>query len=76
MRFVLPDGREITGRSYTDVVAAMADEKFEEPRSLESYRMAAAARASSMYNVIVDATDDRSFVKSLEAADLLRKVEA
>jgi hypothetical protein len=74
MKFRLPDGNEVAGRSYEDIVAAMADEKLREPRSMESYRRATARRVSSGYGVIIDSTDDRSFILSLEAAGLMERV--
>jgi hypothetical protein len=74
MRFRLPDGETVEGRSYSDVVMSMSDFKMNEPRSLTTYMHATARRTSELYNVIVDASTPRSFVLSLEAAGLMQRL--
>lgn len=71
MKFRMTDGKEYSGRSYTAVVEHMAGEKLTEPRSTESYRRATARRVAEVYQIKVDATDDRSFIESLLAAGLM-----
>lgn len=75
MRFRTPDEQTIAGRSYTAVVEAMAAEKFTEPQSLASYRKATANRAKEMYGVDVPHETDAEFVKGLENAGLLERVQ-
>lgn len=74
MRFQLPDGPQVGGRSYTQVVEAMANQKFSRPRSLQSYRRATALRAKVAYNVTVATDDDRSFVLDLVKNGLLKRL--
>lgn len=74
MKFRMVDDLVVTGRSYEDIVERMAAEKLSEPRSRETYRRATARRASSVYAVAIDATDDRAFVLSLEAAGLMTRL--
>jgi hypothetical protein len=74
MRYRMVDGTEYSGRGYADVVAAMAHDKLTEPKSLETYRRATANRVSEQYGVIVDASDNKPFIKSLEAAKLMKRV--
>lgn len=76
MKFKMIDGKEIGGRSYDDVVAAMAGAKLREPRSLESYRRATARRIKGIYRSAVNTKDNRSFIQSLEQAGLLERIEA
>jgi hypothetical protein len=73
MRFKLPDGKEIVGRSYQDVVRTMAEDKFTEPRSMDSYRRATARRARSMYGVDVPTENDKVFVNALIKVGLLER---
>lgn len=70
----MPDGKEYVGRSYTDVVAAMSGDKLTEPRSIAGYRRSTARRVSDLFEVVIDTTDDRSFVRSLVAAGLVEWV--
>lgn len=74
MKFIAADGNTFTGRSYSDIVRQMADEKLSAPKSLESYRRATANRVGEMYGRPVDDSDDRSFVLSLEAQGMLERV--
>ncbi len=74
MKYAMPDERIVIGRGYRDIVQAMQDEKLVEPRSSQSYRKAAAKRAEDMYKVPVDPSTDKSFVKSLEAAGVLKRL--
>lgn len=75
MRFALPDGKVVSGRGYTDIVRAMADEKFTPPKNLSKYREALADRAEAMYGTRPDTGSDRSFVTSLVKVGLLIKVK-
>ena len=74
MRFQLPEGPQIAGRSYTQVVEAMSSMKFTRPRSLESYRRATARRAKVAYGITVSHEDDRSFVLDLVKNGLLKRL--
>lgn len=74
MRFALPDGPQVSGRSYTQVVEAMSHMKFSQPRSLRTYRRATAQRAKVAYNVDVSWEDDRSFVLDLVKYGLLKRL--
>lgn len=71
MRFVLPDDRIVSGRSYSDIIRAMAQEKFTAPRSIARYRKALARRVRALYKTDVDDTTDRSLVQSLIRCGLL-----
>lgn len=71
MRYELPDGKVVSGRSYKEIVAAMSEEKLVTPPTLDAYRKAAAARASQMYGVEIEDRDDKSFILSLERAGIL-----
>jgi len=73
MRFKLPDGKEIVGRSYEDVVRTMSQDKFTEPKSMSSYRRATARRARSMYGVEVPTDNDKEFVTALIKVGLLER---
>lgn len=73
VRFRLIDDTRVSGRSYDDIVERMAGHKLVEPRSLKSYREATASRVGEMYEKDIDSTDNRSFVRSLEAAGLLKR---
>lgn len=75
MKFKTPDGQVFTGRSYTDVVKAMGDEKMENPASREGYRSSVAKRARVMFEVDVDTSSDETFVRSLVEHKLLERKE-
>lgn len=70
-RYTLPDGHEVAGRTYSEVVQDMASMKFTKPRSRLSYRQSLAQRAKEMYHKNVDWSTDESFIKSLVEAELL-----
>ncbi len=74
MKYRLPDGHEIEGETFGELVEAMADQKFTEPSSIESYRRATATRVSRMYNVDINSDTDESFVRSLAENELLVKI--
>jgi hypothetical protein len=71
MRFSLPDGKMISGRTYTDIVQSMSDEKFVPPASLSSYRRATAKRIEAMYHTAVPVDNDKMFVRAMIDAELL-----
>lgn len=71
MRFRLPDGKEIVGRGYSDIVQAMSEDKFTRPRSMDSYRRATARRCKSMYGTDIPTDSDKSFVNGLIKVGLL-----
>jgi hypothetical protein len=71
MRFTTIDGEVFVGETYTDVVREMAIDKMTSTPTNAQYRRATAGRVSDLYNVIVDASSDESFVRSLVAANLL-----
>lgn len=71
MRYVLPDGKEVSGRSYTDIIAAMNDEKFSPARNLDNYRHGLAERVQALYGETVDQTSDKTFIESLTKVGLL-----
>jgi hypothetical protein len=75
MRYSLPDGKVVVGRSYYDIVRAMADEKFVRPRSLVRYRKSLAERVAAMYGQKVNTSSDKVFVNSLVEAGLLVKIK-
>lgn len=74
MKFRMQDGKTYQGRSYTAVVEHMMDDKLTEPRSTESYRRATAQRVADLYQIQVDATDDRSFIRSLVAGGVMEEL--
>lgn len=71
MRFQTPDGEVFEGHSYRAIVEQMADMKMASPRSLRSYRQAAARRVADAYNDSVDASTNKTFVKGLVEVGLL-----
>lgn len=75
MRYALPDGKVVTGRSYTDIIAAMADEKLIGPRSLTTYKRTLAKRVKAFYDKTIDTSDDQKFVDSLVDAGMLVKIK-
>lgn len=76
MRFMMLDGPTYIGRSYEDIVGKMLGDKLVKPRSRARYRRATARRASEAYNVAIDASNDRRFVRTLEAAGLLVRLRS
>jgi hypothetical protein len=68
------DGEVFTGRGYNDIVNRMALGKLVGVRNLSSYRNATAKRVSELYGVIIDATSDETFIKTLIAAKVLERV--
>lgn len=72
MRFITPDGEVFEGDTFTQIVEAMAAEKFDEPNSLSSYRHATANRVSMMHSVVIRADSDEAFVSDLCTAGLLQ----
>lgn len=75
MRYRMIDGEEYSGRSYREVVAAMARDKLAEPRSLEGYRRATARRVQDMYGKQVSAVDNGTFVRGLVSVGLMERVQ-
>jgi hypothetical protein len=71
MRFVLPDGEIAVGRSYSDIVAAMNEAKFAPATNMSTYRKAVAERVQAIYGESVDATSDKTLIKSLCKVGLL-----
>lgn len=66
MRYELPDGKEIYGFNYTELVQQMADEKLSTPQSLGSYRRAVCRRLRESYpGIKVRYSSDELFIKSL-----------
>jgi hypothetical protein len=74
MRFFLPDGKEVVGRSYGDIVKAMNDEKFRPATHLSVYRKALAERVAAMYNREIDYSTNRTLVDDLVRVGLLTRV--
>lgn len=72
MRFKLPDGMRVQGRSYKTIVAQMAHEKLRPVRSQERYRKAVARRVQEMTGITLDVSTDKAFVQSLLQHDLMR----
>jgi hypothetical protein len=71
MKFVLPDGKEVAGRSYGDIVRQMNDEKFTPATNIDTYRRQLAKRVESLYGKVVDATTDKTLVSDLVDIGLL-----
>lgn len=71
MRFATEDGQEYTGRSYDEIVAAMASDKLVEPKSLDSYRRATAKRIRSSFGILIPTDTSKHFVRHLVASGLL-----
>lgn len=74
MKFMLPDGKVVRGRSYESIVNAMGGHKFGTPQSNRTYRRATAQRALELHGVIVDDSTDKAFVQTLEQNGLLERV--
>jgi hypothetical protein len=74
MRFELPDGYQVVGRSYDAIVRNMAADKMEEPGSLRSYRKAAARRAREAHGAEINPVSNKTFILSLEREGLIRRV--
>lgn len=71
MRFILPDGKEVAGRSYGDIVQQMNDEKFTPATNIETYRRQLASRVEALYGRTVDCTSDKALVGDLVDIGLL-----
>lgn len=71
MRYLLPDGKEVRGRGYTDVIVAMNDEKFTPAKNLDNYRNGLVERVSALYDAEIDASTDKTLVESLVKVGLL-----
>lgn len=74
MRYMLPDGKEVTARSYSEVVAAMNDEKFTPAKNLDNYRNGLAERVSALYHVDLDISTDKALVEGLVSVGLLTRL--
>lgn len=74
MKFTMIDGTEVAGKTYKQVVQRMASEKLVEPRSLDGYRRATAGRVKEMYGFDVDATTDRTFMETMVATGLIKRL--
>jgi uncharacterized protein (DUF305 family) len=72
LKFKLPDGNKVQGRSYRAIVAQMAHEKLRPVRSQERYRKAVARRVREMTGIEVDTSTDKAFVQSMVRHDLMR----
>lgn len=75
MRFKLVSGEEYSGRSYDDVVRAMADEKFDPVDALDVYRRSTADRFFEMFGIRPDPTTSETLIKSLCEAELMGRIE-
>lgn len=76
MRFKLHGAdEEVVGRSYSAIVASMADAKLGEVSSIKRYRERTAQRAQESFGKSIDATSDETFVKSLVAAGLAERTD-
>lgn len=71
MRFLLPDGKEVSGRGYTDIIIAMNDEKFTPAKNLDNYRHALAERVIALYGTEIDTSSDKAMVTDLVSVGLL-----
>lgn len=74
MRFRTYDGEEHSGRSYREIVVALAQQKLTKPRSLAGYRRDTARRCSEMYGITIDTRDNRKFILSLVEAELMERI--
>lgn len=74
-RFRLPDGTEIGGNTYAEVVQSMASFKLSDVRSIAGYRRETSRRAFELYQVKLDPSSDRSLIQSMVAAELLQAIK-
>lgn len=73
-RFRMADGTSFAGRSYTQVVRAMAGEKMVRPRTLERYRLKTAERVHDAYGIQIDTSSNSKFIRSLVTHKLMEQV--
>lgn len=74
MEYQLPDGKIITGCNALELVEAMAETKFTQPRSRRSYRVATAKRAKAAYEVTIRPDTDETFIDDLATHNLLQRL--
>lgn len=75
LRFRLPDGLTMEGRTYQSIVQQMASTKFDKPNDLNRYRKAVAQRARALYHAEdIEVGSNRSFILSLVRVGLLEPV--
>lgn len=74
MRYQLPDGATVSGRSYSSIVTTMAGLKLRRPRSLERYRKATARRVLDMYGITIRIDNDRLFVLDMVANGMMKRL--
>ena len=75
MIYELIDGQRIEGETLSDIVAGMAQEKFDEPRSMQSYRKASADRVQEIYGLEVRFDTDENFIQDLIHAELIKRID-
>lgn len=73
-RYRLLDGTVVRGRSYREVVEAMAATKLTEVRSRAGYRRETARRAFEVYGAKISSDSDAEFVRDLLDHQLLERV--
>jgi hypothetical protein len=69
---VTATGDEISGKSYSDVVLCMADQKLAPVRDIKRYREHTAQRIAA-FGKEIDSSTDATFIKTLEAAGMLER---
>jgi hypothetical protein len=74
MKYRLPDGQEVTGNSYTDIVMAMNEQKMTPSKRLSTYRKALAERARLVYQADIDDTSDKTLIQSMEKCGLIERL--
>lgn len=70
---VVSDSIRVTGRSYAEIVAQMAQQKLGEVSAIKRFRKATATRIQTAYGQEIDSSSDEAFVKSLEKAGFLER---
>ena len=75
MYFRMVDGRIYRGNNFTEVVQDMRVDKLRRTRSRARYRITTAERVAQIYNVTIDPSTDKNFIKSLERAGLMEEIE-
>lgn len=75
MKFKMIDGHVYSGRTYRQVVAAMAGDKLRRPRTLENYRRGVRDRVADALEATIDASTDTSFIQTMEAAGLMERIK-
>lgn len=77
MKFKMPDGIEVEGETYDDIVRGMSNQKMNKPHSLKSYREAVGRRVSAGLGPDHEVRTDTSemFVTDMVDVGLVKRLD-